>query len=63
LVIKEADGYSDSHVDGRMFAGEDGRSATAHVWLERRSRANVIEVKPSETVIDEGVDNKVTVLG
>jgi len=63
LVIKEPDGYSDSHVDGRMFAGEDGRSATAHVWLERRSRANVIEVKPSETVIDEGVDNKVTVLG
>ena len=63
LVIKEPDGYSESHVDGRMFAGEDGRSATAHVWLERRSRANVIEVKPGETVIDEGVDNKVTVLG
>jgi predicted transcriptional regulator len=63
LAIKGPDGYSDGHVDGRMFAGEDGRSATAHVWLERRSRANVVEVKPGEVVIDEGEDNEITVRG
>ncbi len=59
LVIKEPDGYSDGHIDGRMFAGEDGRSATAHVWLERHSRANIIELKPGEKAIDEGEDNEI----
>jgi predicted transcriptional regulator len=60
LVIKAPDEYSDGHVDGRMFTGSEGRSATAHVWLNAFSKDNVIKVKADETVIDEGEDNKVT---
>jgi hypothetical protein len=59
LVIKAPDEYSDSHVDGRMFTGFEGRSATAHVWLNAHSRGNVIKVKTDETVIDEGEGNTV----
>ena len=60
LEIKEPDEYSDGHVDGRMFTGSDGRSATANVWLNKYSEGNLIKVKASETVIDEGEDNTVT---
>jgi hypothetical protein len=60
LEIKEPDEYSDSHVDGRMFTGSGGRSATANVWLNKYSKGNVIKVKASEPVIDEGEDNTVT---
>jgi hypothetical protein len=59
LVIKAPDEYSDGHVDGRMFTGSEGKSATAHVWLNAHSRGNVIKVKPDETVIDEGEDNTI----
>ena len=59
LVIKGPQGYSDSHVDGRMFTGEGGKSATAHVWLAKHSRGNVVNVKPGESVIDEGEENKI----
>jgi predicted transcriptional regulator len=60
LVIKAPDEYSDSHVDGRMFTGKEGRSATAHVWLNAFSKENVIKMRTDETVIDEGEDNKIT---
>jgi hypothetical protein len=59
LVIKAPDEYSDSHVDGRMFTGSEGKSATAHVWLNAFSKENVIKVRADETVIDEGEDNKI----
>jgi predicted transcriptional regulator len=58
LTIKEPDVYSDSQ-SGRAFAGSDGKSTTAHVWLNNYSRGNVIRVKASEKVIDEGEDNKI----
>jgi hypothetical protein len=60
LVIKAPDEYSDSHVDGRMFTGSEGKSATAHVWLNSFSKDNVIKVRADETVIDEGEDNQIT---
>jgi nitrous oxidase accessory protein NosD len=60
LEIKTPDEYSDSHVDGRMFTGSGGRSATAHVWLNAHSRGNAIKIKTDETVIDEGEDNTIT---
>jgi hypothetical protein len=59
LVIKAPDEYSDNHVDGRKFTGSEGKSATAHVWLNTFSKENVIKVKADETVIDEGEDNKI----
>ena len=59
LEIKEPDGYSDAHVDERMFTGTDDKSTTAYVWLNKHSKDNVIKVKAGETVIDEGEDNKV----
>jgi predicted transcriptional regulator len=60
LVIKAPDEYSDSHVDGRMFTGSEGKSTTAHVWLNAFSKGNVINIKADETVIDEGEDNITT---
>jgi predicted transcriptional regulator len=60
LRIREPDEYSNNHVDGRMFAGTQGKSATAHVWLNKFSKDNMIKVKADETVIDEGEDNKIT---
>jgi predicted transcriptional regulator len=60
LVIKAPDEYSDSHIDGRMFTGSEGKSTTAHVWLNTFSKGNVIKIKADETVIDEGEDNITT---
>jgi hypothetical protein len=60
LAIKAPDEYSDSHIDGRMFTGSEGESATAHVWLNAFSKGNAIKVRADETVIDEGEDNKIT---
>jgi hypothetical protein len=57
LVIKEPDEYGDGHVDGRMFTGSEGRSSTAHVWLNTFSKDNVIRVKVAEMLIDEGEGN------
>jgi len=59
LRIREPDEYGNNHIDGRMFTGSEGRSATAHVWLNAHSRGNVIKVKADETVIDEGEGNTV----
>ncbi len=59
LTIKDPDDYSNGHVNGMTFTGSQDRSATAHVWLDRYSRNSTVRVKASETVIDEGEDNKV----
>jgi hypothetical protein len=60
LRIREPDKYSNNHADGRMFTGSEGKSATAHVWLNAFSKDNVIKVKADETVIDEGEENIIT---
>jgi hypothetical protein len=59
LEIKEPDHYSDGHIDGRMFTGSGERSTTAHVWLNKFSRDNIVKVKANETVIDEGENNSI----
>jgi hypothetical protein len=59
LWIRDPDEYSNNHVDGRMFTGSEGKSATAHVWLNAFSKNNVIKVRVDETVINEGDDNKI----
>jgi predicted transcriptional regulator len=59
LIIKTPDEYSNGHVDGMIFTGSLGRSALAHVWLDRYSRNSTVRVKTSETVIDNGEDNTV----
>ena len=60
LVIKAPDEYSDSHVDGRMFTGSEGKSTTAHGWLNAFSNDNSITVRADETVFDEGEGNKIS---
>jgi predicted transcriptional regulator len=59
LQIREPDGYSDDHADGRMFTGSPGGSATAHVWLDPYTKGNVIRLGRDERAIDEGEDNKI----
>jgi hypothetical protein len=59
LEIKTPDEYSDSHVDGRMFTGSEGKSATSHVWLNKYSARNTIRIKADEMVIDEGTSNSI----
>ena len=59
LQIRPPDEYSDNHVDGRMFSGSEGKSATGHVWLNDYSKDNVVKVKVNETVIDEGTENEI----
>jgi predicted transcriptional regulator len=60
MEIKAPDEYSDSHVDGRMFTGSEGRSVTAHAWLNKHTRGNVIKLEENEVAIDEGTDNTIT---
>jgi hypothetical protein len=62
LVIKVPDLYSDSHVDGRMFTGLDGKSITAHVWLNEFSSRNLVKIKSAESVIDEGKNNEISII-
>ena len=57
LVIKPPDEYSNNHVDGRMFTGTEGKSATAHIWINKHSNNNEINVNTEESVIDEGKNN------
>ena len=59
LQIRDPDKYSNNHVDGRMFTGTQGRSATAHVWINTHTKGNVIKVKVDEKVIDEGEGNTI----
>jgi hypothetical protein len=42
-----------------MFTGSEGKSKTAHYWLNKYSNRNEIQISDNETVIDEGSDNKV----
>ena len=57
LEIRNPDMYSDGNVDGKMFAGAEGKSATANVWLNTYTSDNVIDIKVNETLIDEGTNN------
>jgi predicted transcriptional regulator len=59
LRIRRNDEYSNNHVDGRMFCGSPGSATTTHLWLGKNSANNEIDVVRGETVIDEGVDNKI----
>ncbi|UCD45202.1 MAG: right-handed parallel beta-helix repeat-containing protein [Candidatus Bathyarchaeota archaeon] len=58
LEIKDPDSYSDSQADGLIFKGSPEGSTTANIWLDTHSRDNSVEVKPEETVIDEGEGNR-----
>lgn len=60
FIIKGPDQYSDNHIDDKMFTGSDGKSETAHIWLNKYSSRNIINIEPKETVIDQGTDNKIT---
>ena len=59
LRIRDPDEYSNNQVDGRMFTGSPGSSATAHVWLDPYSKDNIIQLRRDEKVIDEGEKNKI----
>ncbi len=62
LLIKSPDEYSDNHVDGYTFTGSDNKATTAHVWINNRSKNNSIKLKKDESVIDEGIENKIVFL-
>ena len=57
LYIKEPDDFSNTKIDGDTFAGSDGKSRTANVWLGSNSRNTIVEIMEGETYIDDGVDN------
>jgi predicted transcriptional regulator len=57
LEIRNPDVYSDGNVDGEMFAGSGGKSATANAWFNTHTSDNVIDIKVNETLIDEGTNN------
>jgi hypothetical protein len=59
LDVKESDTYSDSNADGHMFAGSEGISATANVWLNTYTYENIVNIEVNEKVIDEGKKNKI----
>jgi len=59
LQIRAPDGYSDNHIDGRMFYGSNGVSSTANAWLNEYTEGNVVTVKVDETVIDDGTENEI----
>jgi predicted transcriptional regulator len=59
LEIKQPDGYSDNHANGRMFSTTEKGSRTSHVWLGRDTRTNRVSINETEYVIDEGVENKI----
>jgi hypothetical protein len=59
LTIKTSNDFSNSRVDGLVFTGSLGRSAQAHIWLDRYSRNSTVKAKAIETVIDEGEDNTI----
>ena len=57
LKIKEQDEYSDGNANGRMFAGENGKSQTAHYWLGQYTLNNELKISRDESVINLGHDN------
>jgi predicted transcriptional regulator len=61
LEIKPPDDYSNLHVGDYVFNGVESKSNTAHVWLNRYSNKNIIEISSGESFIDQGKENRVTV--
>ena len=59
LEIKPPDQYSDKHVDNYTFTGSEGKSTTAHIWLNNNSKENFVKILPDETFIDEGTANNI----
>jgi cysteine-rich repeat protein len=63
LTINPPDSYTDAHIGDGWFPnklrGYDGESGTANIWLDRKTRKNEVEIKPGETVIDEGSANEI----
>jgi len=59
LEIRAPDKYSDNHIDGQMFTGSEGKSKTAHVWLNEFTSMNKIKLSAAETIIDEGKNNTI----
>ena len=60
LEIKAPDEYSKILIDKRMYPGSKAGSATAHVFLNINTKANRVKVTSNETLIDEGINNKIT---
>lgn len=60
LEIKEPDGYSDNHADGRMFFKLEDGSKTAKIWLDRNTKSTILKIRENETIIDEGEENQIT---
>lgn len=59
LIIKSPDGYSDEREKGGVFAISDGRSSTAHIWLNPFTSNNTMRADSDVTVIDEGEENTI----
>ena len=59
LSIKKPDYYSDDNADDRLFAGANGKSETAFVWLNKYSIRNEIHLNENESYIDGGRENEV----
>lgn len=60
LEIKPSDEYGHNNVGDYIFSGVDTKSVTAHVWLNRYSSNNLINLSTSLVVVDEGEDNIIT---
>lgn len=59
LHVKSPGEYSDNHADGRQFSGKQGKSMTAHVWLNTYSENNIVKLGENESYIDEGNGNQI----
>lgn len=59
LRIKNPDSYTTNHADGRMFAYSHEHPSTAHIWLDTDTANNVIYLRKSERIIDQGEDNTI----
>ena len=59
LEIKKADKYSNENVNFRRFTGSNEEAKLGHVWLNRFSSRNRVQIRDNETVIDEGNSNEV----
>jgi hypothetical protein len=59
LEIKPPDDFSNSNADGITFAETDESSITSHIWLDSYTKNNIVSLKDSVTIIDEGENNKI----
>ena len=59
LLVKNPNDYSNNHADGRQFSEKQGRSMTAHVWLNTYSENNIVKLGENESYIDEGNGNQI----